>query len=378
MTPPPSVPTGEDTPVEPPFAPGTAASEPRRRKWLPIVLLSFVGLLAVVAIAGAVIRLPYRIFAPGDAKSLSGVVHIDGARTYQHHGNVYFLTVSVSNGRPNVWAYLEAKLDHNDDLIKEQDYTGGRPSSQIQQQDQQAMNESQVAAEIVALTRLGYHVSVTGGGAIVDQVAPGSAATGVLRAGDVITAVAGKPVGARGQLGPLVRALPVGHPAQITITRKGDEHQVTIVPKAATSGPFKGKAQLGVFSETKDLRANFPVNVKIDQGPVSGPSAGLAFTLGILDKLTPGDLTGGHKVAVTGTIDEDGTVGPIGGVRQKTVAAERAGATLFIVPTSEAKDARKMANSKLQVVGVDTIDQALGVLRAHGGAPLPTLAKAAA
>jgi PDZ domain-containing protein len=129
---------------------------------------------------------------------------------------------------------------------------------------------------------------------------------------------------------------------------------------------------------TKDLQLDFPVDVTIDPGTVSGPSAGLAFTLTIIDELTPGSLTGDQKVAVTGTIDLEGNVGEVGGVPQKTAAAVDAGAELMLVPRAEVRQARERAGDGLTVVGVDTIDDALRALRRHGGAPIEATGKAAA
>ena len=139
---------------------------------------------------------------------------------------------------------------------------------------------------------------------------------------------------------------------------------------AAPSGPLRGKPYFGIGTNTDQLRVKFPVDIVINAGDVSGPSGGLAFTLTIIDKLTPGDLTGGAKVAVTGEIDAVGNVGEVGGVPQKAVAARAAGATLMIVPVPEVKDARSKAGS-MKVVGVRTLDEALAVLRRNGGVALP-------
>ena len=119
-------------------------------------------------------------------------------------------------------------------------------------------------------------------------------------------------------------------------------------------------------STTRDLDYHLPFQVTVDSGAVGGPSAGLAFTLGIMDVLTPDSITGGHKVATTGTINADGTVGPVGGVHQKTIAVRESGAELFLVPSSEYDEAEKYAGS-LRVEKVDTVDDALRVLATIGG-----------
>jgi PDZ domain-containing protein len=229
------------------------------------------------------------------------------------------------------------------------------------------MADSQMTAKQVALERLGYAVSTSGTGAAVTGVQKGSPAQGKLRVGDVITAVDGQPVTLADQLGPLVRSRPPGTPVTFTVDRDGTSSQVVVGSRPTPTGPCQGRAQIGVQSATRAEKFDFPVDVHIDTGRVSGPSAGLAFTLTILDELTPGDLTGGKKVAVTGTIRSDGSVGPIGGAQQKAVSAHDAGAKLFLVPTGEVKEARSRADG-MKVVGIRTLDDALDQLHRFGGA----------
>jgi PDZ domain-containing protein len=210
-------------------------------------------------------------------------------------------------------------------------------------------------------------VPKNGTGAVVTGVQKGAPAQGELRVGDVITAVDGQPVTLADQLGPVVRSRPAGGPVTFTVERDGKTSEVTVDTRATAQGPCQGRAQIGVQSSTRSEKFDFPVDVHIDTGRVSGPSAGLAFTLTIVDQLTPGDLTGGKKVAVTGTIRSDGSVGPIGGAQQKAVTARQAGAKLFLVPTAEVKEARSRAGS-MKVVGIRTLDDALGELHRFGGA----------
>jgi Lon-like protease len=232
------------------------------------------------------------------------------------------------------------------------------------------MTGSQLVAKKVSLERLGYTVEVSGGGAVVTSVVKGSPAEGKLEVGDVITAVDGMPVELAEQLGPAVRDRPVREPVTFTVRRDGRTDTVTVETRAAREGPFEGEAQVGVSSSTKDLEFDFPVDVTIDTGDVGGPSAGLAFTLTILDELSPGDLTGGKKIAVTGTIELDGSVGPVGGVAQKAVTARDAGARLFIVPEAEEEEARGHA-SGMKVVGVRNLGEVLDALQRVGGDPVP-------
>jgi PDZ domain-containing protein len=124
---------------------------------------------------------------------------------------------------------------------------------------------------------------------------------------------------------------------------------------------------MGVQVVNVVLDYNFPVDVEIDTGDVGGPSAGLAFTLAIIDDLTPGELTGGSDIAVTGTISGDGTVGPVGGTGQKAAAVRDAGIRLFLVPRDDYQAAVDHAGDDLDVVAVDTLDDALAALEERGG-----------
>ena len=130
---------------------------------------------------------------------------------------------------------------------------------------------------------------------------------------------------------------------------------------------------LGVTLATKNRSFDFPYKVAIDTSGVGGPSAGLAFTLALIDELTPGELTGGRNVAVTGTIDVNGTVGDVGGVTQKTAAVRHSGTRFFLVPPGEFAEASKHAGRHLKVVQVTTLADALAALKANGGDP-PVLA----
>jgi PDZ domain-containing protein len=240
------------------------------------------------------------------------------------------------------------------------------------------MDDSQLAAKKVALEELGYSVTATGSGAVVEQILIDGPADGKLKPGDVITAIDGEPVRLRDQVGTIVRSKPAGTTFTFTVTRTGRTRSVKVKTEEAPSGELRGKPFVGIAASTKDLKLEFPVDVTIDPGSVSGPSAGLAFTLTIIDKLSPGNLTGGKDIAVTGTIDLDGVVGEVGGVRQKTATAVGAGAKLFLVPSAEVGEARERAGQDMKVIGVDSIDDALRALRENGGDPVREVAPQAA
>ena len=200
----------------------------------------------------------------------------------------------------------------------------------------------------------------------------------MLQAGDVIVAVNGTPVHLDSDIGTILAAFEPGDEVTLTVERPvpdsagidGTQEYESLTLPVTLAAREDGSALIGISPGTRDdVEFDFPVDVDIDSGSVGGPSAGLAFTLGIIDKLTPGDLTGGENIATTGTIRLDGTVGPVGGVKQKTVTVERSGATLFLVPVEEFETAVAAAgdDSDLEIVAVEDVDDALVALAERGG-----------
>jgi PDZ domain-containing protein len=228
------------------------------------------------------------------------------------------------------------------------------------------MGTSKEVAEYVALKRLGYDVGVSGGGAVITAVVDGVPASEVLERGDVIVAVDGEPVPL---VADLVEALAGRQPGDVVhLDLTDDLGQDPRSVDVELARREDGRAMIGVsLDQSATVDFDFPIDLQFDTGRIGGPSAGLAFTLATLDALTPGELTGGKKVAVTGTILLDGTVGPIGGLRQKTVAVDLAGADVFLVPSAEVEEALSKAPDDLEVIGVDDLEDALAALDRLGG-----------
>jgi PDZ domain-containing protein len=224
------------------------------------------------------------------------------------------------------------------------------------------MVDSKLTATKVALERLGYRVSVTGDGALVTDVKLGDPADGHLQVGDVIKTVDGEAVSLHDQVVRKVRQHKPGDVIVIGFNRGGVDKTVEL---KSVADP-EGNARIGVVLQTNNLKYDFPVDLDIETGLVGGPSAGLAFTLALIDDLTEGELTGGRNVAVTGTIDAAGNVGQVGGVAQKTVTARDAGAIAFLVPPEEEKDAKRFAG-KMEIISVRTLADALAALHRLGG-----------
>ncbi len=369
---------GTDTTTPPPGAPGDPQPPdwpairmpaPPRRRRLRNGLVVGALVVALVLLAGTIIKRPYVIVSPGSATAVNGVITVVGAPTYDSKGDLLFLTVAVSNTDPNVWRWLRAELDPNVDVRKKREILGNNSREEEQALNARLMEGSQLEATKVALEYLGYTVPVTGEGAVIAAVGPDAPAQGVLKPGDVVVAVNGSPITLGDQLGTAIRSKPPGTTFVLRVERGGTPSDVSITTGTAPSGDFAGQGYLGVSVGTKNLNYDFPVQVKIDTGQVGGPSAGLAFTLAIIDEMTPGDLTGGKNVAVTGTMSSDGTVGAVGSVPQKAVTARRAGAKLMLVPPDEVAEAQKTAKD-MKVVGVKTLQDALDALAANGGVPV--------
>jgi len=335
---------------------------PRRRVplWERVALIAG-PVVVVLVIVSIVIRLPYVVVSPGSATPVQQAVTISGAPTTPINGSLLFLTVRVTNTQPNVWRLGYAWVSGDSEIVEEDKFYGGLSRKQSDQLDVADMNISQETATAVALRKVGYDVPITGAG--VAAVETNGPANGKLLPGDVIVAIDGQPANSPEAVGNAVRARPPGSAVVFAVERSATPTDVVVT----TVDNGQGKAKVGIVTTP---RYSFPVSVKIDPGDVSGPSAGLAFTLTIIDELTTGQLTGGKKVAVTGEIFANGEVGRVGGVPQKAVAARESGAKLMIVPFDEVAEAKRNAGS-MRVVGVRNVDEAIAALVANGGDPLP-------
>jgi len=262
-------------------------------------------------------------------------------------------------------------------LVQTGDLTGNLPVSEFNSEGTVDMAESQLTANAVALRQLGYRVPETDAGVTVYVIDPGSPAWTALHIGDVITSVDGTPTPNPDALVAAIHSHMPGQEVTLsvgTIDHPTSDHNVTLrlgsevedgkaVPIIGIGDP--NAPYVGSMGTQPAYRLPFTVDINADN--IGGPSAGLAFTLTILDELSGGHLTGGRIVAATGTIDPDGTVGQVGGVAQKTIAVERAGATLFLVPEAQLPVARSKENASLTVLGVTSLHQALQDLARYGG-----------
>jgi PDZ domain-containing protein len=347
------------------------------------------GTIAVlVIVAGFLVHLPYTIISPGDATPLdASVVQINGATTYPSDNHVRFLTVRVTNQDPNLWRLVAAWLDPDVQVEKRENVVGCLSPEANVTYNQLLMEQSQSNAKYVALTHLGYTVTADATRPTIVYTCPGDPAYGKLEVGDVVLTVGGTAVATAQAVGDTLRATTPGQPVTLTVDRAGATesetvvtgqltHQGTKCEPIATGHEPTGPACVG--AATQDFTTyHFPIDITINTARVGGPSAGLAFTLAIIDDLTPGKLTDGKQVAVTGAIASDGSVQPVGGVEQKAITARHNGVDLMLVPAAEVKDARKGADG-MKVAGVSTLDDALAALTRVGGTAVPPSSSTAA
>ena len=334
---------------EPPPAFEVAVSERRRPglKWLALVPVLLVAFVAYT------VRLPYFVIGPGPAVDVEPLIHVRGTQTYASNG--HFLLTSVTEHQANAYDLLTAWIDPASSVVPERDILApGQTQEQEIQVAQSEMDTSKIDAAAVALTAEAGYPGSARPGALIEAVVPGTPADGKLFPGDVTASIDGSRVKDPDARGRLIVAGGAGHPLHMTVNgRPGGAVQVTVTPRfdAKVARPIVGVSSV----------PNFPFPLTISSGSIGGPSAGLMWTLGLIDLLTPGDLTGGRKIAGTGAIDASGKVYPIGGVQEKVVAAQRSGAVLFFVPHDNAAGARSVAHG-MTIVEVASFQDALTYL----------------
>jgi Lon-like protease len=345
----------------------------RRSVTIVVASVLFVLLVAVAAL----LPVPYAELSPGPTTNTLGksggrqLITITGRQTYPPGGHLNLTTVAVTSADRKL-GLLEALRGWLDDTVavvpRETVYPEDQTPKEIEQQNAEQMELSQEHATAAALLKLG--VKPTKRTVLVAEVAGDSPAKGKIHAGDEITSIDGVPVSSPEDVRAQIRKHKPGDQVTVTITRAGKSEDVTVGTRAADDDP--SVAQVGIVP---DVAYTWPFTVDIQLDNVGGPSAGLMFALGIYDKLTPGDLTGGKFIAGTGTIDDSGKVGPIGGIQMKIIGARRAGATVFLTPRENCGEALSNPPRGIRIVPVGTLDNAisaLGAVRTGQTAQLPS------
>jgi len=354
----------------PPDDPGSAGArylEPDASARMdPRSLVMIISGFTTVLLATVLTLLPtsYVVLQPGPVVNTLNslgrrpLISVTGHPTYPAKGELDLTTVSLTGGPDqhiSLWQVLGGWLDRTAAVVPTADvFPQGQTAQQEQEENAEEMASSQESATAAALTLLGVPVRTTLRVSGVDSAAPAAKA---IRAGDVIVAVDGEQTQDLAGLRAALQRVTAGEPTTVTVARDGSQQKVT----TRTTRGDDGRTVLGVFI---DPTFRFPFQVRIQINDIGGPSAGMMFALGILDVLTPGDLTGGRSIAGTGTIDADGTVGPIGGIQQKLIGARRAGARWFLAPAANCDEVVGHIPAGLRVVKVGTLRQARAAVQA--------------
>ncbi len=340
----------------------------RRALTLVIAAIGVAGALAAATLP----TVPYVALLPGPTLNTLGqhsgkpLISISGRKTYPTSGHLNMVTVSFIGGPGsnfNLFAALRAWLTPGEAVVPQEEiFTPGQTQQQVLKQDTEEMASSQQTATAAALCQLGIRFDT------VDSVLgtiKGDPAHGVLRAGDVITAVDGTPVTCKHDAATMIRARRPGASVRLTVRRGGATRTFRL-----KTIDVQGTAVVGI-SVSESYR--FPFQIKISIGNIGGPSAGMMFALGIIDKLTPMNLTGGRFIAGTGEITAQGAVTPIGGIQQKMAGARAAGATVFLTPALNCPDASGAVPAGLKLVKVSSLSGAIADLQAiKQGRPVPS------
>lgn len=348
------------------------SGERRVSRWLIAAAIA-----AVLFALAATVPSPFAIERPGPVVDAFGtieaesggevpVVSIRGAETFDTDGSLNVLSVTIrgSRDRPLAWlSLLEALFDDKQEIVPlDVLFPEGVDDERRAAVNQALMRSSQLNATAAALSGLdiGFERSLS-----VASVAENGPADGILREGDGLRSVDGAVVSTIDELRGAVSAASDGRPLALGIERDGDPLSLSVTPRAPDGG---GDPLLGI---TVAAEFEFPFDVELRLDRIGGPSAGLIFALAITDLLTPGELTGGLDVSGTGTIDDAGRVGAIGGLAQKMWGAAAAGTDLFLMPLENCAQLPDSIPGGLVVAPVATLQEAIAAIEtaASGGAP---------
>lgn len=337
----------------------------RRNPRRTIGSAALIGLTVAAILVMTFVSVPYYALYPGDVYSATGAVSSDSETTYEPMSLIGFITVSAQKV-DSLWQGVGAYLDPAATLQHEDAFNRGMTPQERRNTDARLMTRSQDVSVYVALRELGHELPQSE--VVVSGVIPCMPAADHISIGDVITEVGGDAVTTASEVSSAVRSRSVGETLQFGIRREGDPENMRFAVRLGSSADPCIDAEnrtsrederplLGVIlsNDVGDL----DVDIDFATGNIAGPSAGLAFALSVTDLLTPGELTEGEPVAVTGTISPDGTVGTVGGIAQKVVAAERRNFRLMLVPEGQFEEASAAAGDRIEIVEVSTMAEAL-------------------
>jgi PDZ domain-containing protein len=335
-------------------------------------------LVALVAVA-ALLPVPYVVYSPGPLEDTLGewegepVIEVEGAETFPTEGILDLTTVGVTpaDRKLDLISALRAWIDPDRAVLpREFVYPEGVTAEESREANAQMLERSQESARVAALRELGYEVPEV---VVVDSVLDDAPADGVLVPGDVVISVDGTPIATPQDVVEAITAHEPGETVEFVVERDGTQRTERVGTEAAEDD---GRTIVG-FSPSVGYDFPVQIDVNIDER-IGGPSAGMIFALAIYDTLTPGALLDGLHVAGTGEISSTGEVGPIGGIPQKIAASSEEGASLFLAPADNCDEVVGTDSGDMQVVRIETLDDAIAAVEAAAAGQADSLPSCAA
>ena len=325
----------------------------QKNKVLKIALITYL----IVIFPFGFVKTEYYFMSPGPPYQWN--IEIENAQTYEYEGNLYQLT--VRRDEANYFVYAWARLNSQIDLYpREVILPDGVTPQELSEISIQNMMTSENVAIAVALDSLDYEIESEGDGVLVVGLLDDSPVKDKLIKNDLIISINNELVRSASEFISMLRTYEIGDIVNIGLIR--NEQELTIKTKLIEHVEYENEPMVGFLASTPNQQFIFPFEVDIQTGNVGGPSAGMMMALNVYNLLTEDDITNGKKVAGTGTIEIDGSIGPVGGVKQKVIAAKRANASLILVPTANYDEASVFSDENTEIIAVDSFDSALIVI----------------
>ena len=324
-----------------------------KNKLLKIILITYTFAIFPFGF----VKSDYYFMSPGPPYQWN--IEIENVQTYEYEGNLYQLT--VRRDEANYFVYAWARLNSQIDLYpREVILPDGVTPQELSEISIQNMMTSENVAIAVALDSLNYDIQSEGDGVLVVGLLDDSPVKDKLIKNDLIVSINNELVKSVSEFISMLRTYEIGDIVNIGLIR--NEQELNIETKLIEHVEYENEPMVGFLASTPNQQFIFPFEVDIQTGNVGGPSAGMMMALNVYNLLTEDDITNGKKIAGTGTIEIDGSIGPVGGVKQKVIAAKRAKASLILVPSANYEEASLFEDDNTQIVAVDSFDNALNVI----------------
>ena len=324
------------------------------------LLVSF--LIVFITISSlSLVKTDYYFMSPGPPYQWE--IDYGEIKNYDFEGNLYQLT--VRRDEANALIYAWSLINDSYDLYpREEILPDGVTPKELSEISMQNMRTSENVAIAVALKNVGYEISSKGDGVSVVGILDDSPVKEKLKKGDLLNSINNVKISSTTEFISTLRTYSIGETVSIGLLREvnGELKQISVETTLIEHVEYEGEPMVGFLATTVNERFDFPFDIDIKTGNVGGPSAGLMMALNVYNNLIPEDITNSMVVAGTGTIEIDGSIGPVGGVKQKIIAAKRAGAELILVPVANFEEAKSFETDKTAIVAVDSFDEALSVI----------------